>query len=137
MEAVAGPFLEATSVYLTLGFLSAASFCFWSILSRWHDPHLKDHTREAMIGLLILLVGIAMHFGVAYVLRSLSPGDVLAEFVTVPALVVRTILIAAGLLIVVRAWTYNRCGERGWMWLLVVCLVGGFLVDRLLTRVTG
>lgn len=131
MTAQVGEFLEHTSVYLLLGFLLAALFCAWSLARRWYDPALKEITREALIGVLFLLIGTAIHFGALYVVRR-HPAVDFDDATVLGALVVRTILVAAGLLVVVRAWTRTNCGERGWIALAAICVAGGTAVDMLM-----
>lgn len=131
MNPAVGDFFERTAIYLAWAFMMGFAICGWSLVRRWYDPALKENTREALIGLMILMVGGLIHFLTSYVIRQF-PAISYATPEVIGALIVRTVAIIAGLLILVRASTRLYCGERGWLWFTVLCILGGTLVDKLM-----
>lgn len=119
--------LDITSSYLAAGFLGAGLFLTYTLWRDWNGG-MRDTTREAWIGLVILAYGLGLHFEVAFFVFH-TKGQ-LTELLMV-LLVVRTILLATGMLVVVRAWTRRVWNEWGWVAVVLFMVIVGHVQDML------
>lgn len=126
MGSTARAFLDVTSSYLAMGFLGAALFCAFTLWRDWNNG-MRQTTREAWLGMVVLALGLGLNFEVTFFAFHLpSPWN--NDWLWL-ALVVRTTLLALGILIVVRAWSRRVYHEWGWVAVVLFMVIFGHAQD--------
>ncbi len=88
----------------------------------------RMETRHAMVGLVLMCLTLASIATWAFVnhqaiMAARYVGHNLSIFITF------RVLMAVSAMIIVRAWTYEQCRERGWLTLLGISIIGAIAAD--------
>lgn len=115
--------------YLFIGMSLAIIACvgIWRLFSRT----VRYHDRMALIFIVIILCGMTLHSFWAFLLRQDETHTLGVEIAT-PVVIVRLCLITFGVFGLVRRWTYEPCGERGWILLAGLAGLLTVVVDYLI-----
>lgn len=121
-------FLGRTAAYALVALVACMAVAIWRYIERARAGTLLADVQQALLGAILLLASHAALNIWAFLMHQEATRE-LARAWSAPVLAGHRLALIAALLLMVRPWTMHRCGERGWIALLALTLVGGWILD--------